>query len=430
VGRCAGCVAETRKLAGARLHSLVGELSSCAAAVDISSPELSADVLSCLEAPLHGLVGLASNKSDARAPASMEHGLRGAARLAGPTDEHTAVPIWPNTSSSSARRLLQQPACAADEIQYQTACGIFRCNVDDRLLGVSCDGCGFLCSTTLKTGTSEICCRKPTPGPTAAPNKNPTGAPISAPPSAPAATKISNCGLLPAAPADTYTTVRAAIDVLHTRKLNGSNAPLSLKVRLGSDEALNASVGIPVNVSLEVDGAGRTITLSDFGFQVDGGRLCLHDVELTGGRNVPALVVLGQIAVANASHVRISNCATFTDLGEIAANLVSALDGCNPLKNAVAKIPSLLLPTFCDLFPPYAQQCCDPSKKGPKADLRVALNFVAGMASLGWVWRAHPLSIRPVGVLSSGCQLVRRVQVCYSTKGSCPWWRVTSMETR
>jgi hypothetical protein len=38
------------------------------------------------------------------------------------------------------------------------------------------------------------------------------------------------------------------------------------------------------------DGAGRTITLSDFGFHVDDGRLCLHDVELTGGRNVPALV--------------------------------------------------------------------------------------------------------------------------------------------
>ena len=384
--------------AGARLHSLVGELSSCAEAVDISSPELSADVLSCLEAPLRGLVGLVADQSDARAPARTTNGLHGAAHPAGPTDDHSAAPIWPNTSTSSARRLLQQPACAADEIQYQTACGISTtCNPGDRELSASCEGCGFLCSTTLKTGTAEICCRKPTPGPTAAPNNNPTDAPISTTPSAPPATKRSNCGLPPATPADTYTTVRAAIDVLHARKLNGSNAPLSLKVRLGSDETLNASVGVPVNVSLEVDGAGRTITLSDFGFQVEGGRLCLHDVELTGGRNVPALVVLGEAAVANASHVRISNCATYTDLDEINANFISALDACNVVQRAFAQIPSFALPTVCGLFPAYAQQCCDPSKRGPQADLRVSVNFGAGMMALlvavaralGWVCRAR-----------------------------------------
>ncbi len=42
-------MAET--LVGTRLHFLVGELSSCAEAVDLSSTELSADALSCLEAP-------------------------------------------------------------------------------------------------------------------------------------------------------------------------------------------------------------------------------------------------------------------------------------------------------------------------------------------------------------------------------------------
>jgi hypothetical protein len=368
--------------AGARLHSLVGEISSCAKAVDISSPELSADVLSCLEAPLRGLVGLAAEKVDARAPVRMEKGSRGAAHRAGPTDDDAAAPIWPNTSSSSARRLLQlqQPACAADEIQYQTACGIGKCNPGDRELSVSCDGCGFLCSTTLKIGTAEICCRKPTPGPTAVPHRNPTGAPISAPPSAPPATKISNCGLPTAAPADTYTTVRAAIDALYARTLTGKSAPLSLKVRLGSDEALAAMMKVPKDVSVEVDGAGRTITLSDFGFHVDDGKLCLHDVELTGGRNVPALVVLGEAAEANASHVRISNCATYTDFDEIAANLISALSACNTLKSAFDKIPSLLLPTVCGLLPAFAQQCCDPSKKGPQGDLRVVGNFGAGMA--------------------------------------------------
>jgi hypothetical protein len=225
-----------------------------------------------------------------------------------------------------------------------------------------------------------MCCRKPTQSPTAAPNKIPTGAPISPPPSAPPATKRSNCGLPPAAKADTYTTVRAAIDALYARKLAGRTASLSLKVRLGSDETLAAMVGVPTGVSLELDGAGRTITLSDFGFQVDGGRLCLHDVELTSGRDVPALVVFGKAAVANASHVRISNCAMYTDLAEIAANLVSALDGCNLAKDALAKIPNLLLPIVCGSLPAFVQQCCDPSKQGPKADLRIAANFGAGMA--------------------------------------------------
>jgi hypothetical protein len=372
-------VAETRTLAGARLHSLVAELSSCAEAVDISSPDLSADVLSCLEVPLRSLVGLATNRSDAHAPARTDDGSRGAPHPAGPTDDRAAAPIWPNTSSSSARRLLQQPACAADEIRYQTACGIGACSAGDREVGVTCDGCGFACSTTLKIGTAEICCRKPTPSPTVAPHKNPTGAPISAPPSAPPATKRSNCGLPPAAPADTYTTVRAAIDALYARKLTGSTAPLALKVRLGSDETLAAMMELPLNVSLELDGAGRTITLLDFGFHVNDGRLCLHDVELTGGRNVPALVVLGEAAETNASHVRISNCATRTDMPEVAANLISALDGCNFTKPAFDMIPSLVLQPVCRLLPAFAQQCCDPSKMGPKAEMLLIGNIGAGM---------------------------------------------------
>jgi hypothetical protein len=208
-------VAEARTLSGARLHSLVGELSSCAEAVDISSPELSADVLSCLEAPLRGLVGLAADKVDARAPVLMEDGSRGAVHPAGPTDDDAAAPIWPNASSSSARRLLQQTACAFGEIQYQTACGFGACYGGDRAISASCDGCGLACTTwPMAIGASEICCRKPTPGPTAVPHRNPTGAPISAPPSAPPATKRSNCGLPPVAPAYTYSTVRAAIDAL------------------------------------------------------------------------------------------------------------------------------------------------------------------------------------------------------------------------
>ena len=109
-------MAET--LAGARLHSLVGELSICAEAVHLSSPALSADVLSCLEAPLRGLSALVANPSDApHAPTRVEDRSLPAA----PTD---APPIWPNTSSSNALRLLQQNSCKADEVRYETACGI------------------------------------------------------------------------------------------------------------------------------------------------------------------------------------------------------------------------------------------------------------------------------------------------------------------
>jgi hypothetical protein len=206
-------------------------------------------------------------------------------------------------------------------------------------------------------------------------------------------------------------------------------------VRLGGDETLAAMVEVPMGVSVEIDGAGRTITLSDYGFHVNDGKLCLHDVELTGGRNVPALVVLGEATVANASHVRISNCATYTDLDEILGNLISALDGCGIVKDAFAKIPSLLLPTVCGFVPAYAKQCCDPSKKGPKADLRVVGNLGAGMAmqiatvcSLGFAARTDRVGL--IGTLSSGCQLSGHVQVCCWTKGSYPWWRVTSTEIR
>jgi hypothetical protein len=137
-------------------------------------------------------------------------------------------------------------------------------------------------------------------------------------------------------------------------------------------------VEVPVGVSVSIDGAGRRIVLSDFGFKVQNGRLCLHNVELTGGRNVPALIVLGQSAEVNASHVRISNCETYTELGELAAGLVSALDGCNPAKYFVNAVPQVVLATACSKLPTFFQQCCDPSKKLAKADVQLLGNFGAG----------------------------------------------------
>ena len=413
-------------LAGARLHSLVGELSICAEAVHLSSPALSVDVLSCLEAPLRGLSALVANPSDApHARTRVEDRSLPAA----PTD---APQIWPNTSSSNARRLLQQIPCDSGEIQYETACGTGSCNSGDREVRVTCDGCGFTCSTPLKTFTKEICCRKPTPSPTRAPNNGPTSAPISAPPSAPPASKSSNCGL--PSPQMTFTTRKGLTNALHARTVAGNTTQLSLKVTLGSDETLQALLTVSSNVSVEIDGAGRTITLLDFGLHVDNGKLCLHDVELTGGRNLPALVVLGQAAEVNASHVRISDCRTYTDLAEIIGNLISALDSCKSLQPAFDKIPGLILPVVCNYVPSFLQQCCDPTKKPPsRVDLRVATNLGAGTACASlWLRRLlllrTPVRVGAIASLSSGCRLLGCVQLCYSTRASFSWCSVTSTE--
>jgi hypothetical protein len=407
-------------LAGARLHSLVGELSICAEAVHLSSPALSVDVLSCLETPLRGLSALVAIPSDApHAPTRMEDRSL-------PTD---APPIWPNTSSSNARRLLQQNSCDAGEVRYETACGTGSCNSGDRKIGVTCTDCGFFCSTTFNTSTKEICCRKPTPSPTKAPNNSSTSVPISAPPSAPPASKSSNCGLPP--PQKTFTTINDLADALHARIVANDTAPLSLKVTLGNDETLQALVNVSAGVSVEIDGVGRTVTMLDLGFNVDNGRLCLHDLELTSGRNIPALVVLGQAAEVNASHVRISNCGTYTDLEEIVANLFSALDACKSLQPAFAMIPNWLLPTVCEHVPMFAQQCCDPTKKPPNtADLRLVFSLGAGTAcaSLRLVLLRPPARAGAIGSLSSGCRMFGRVQLWYWTRASFSWCAVTSTE--
>jgi hypothetical protein len=205
-------------------------------------------------------------------------------------------------------------------------------------------------------------------------------------------------------------------------------------VTLGSDETLLALVHVSANVSVEIDGAGRTITLLDFGFNVDKGRLCLHDVELTGGRNIPALVVLGQAAEVNASHVRISNCATYTNLEEILRNAVSALDACTLLQPAFANIPNLLLRTVCSYFPSFLQQCCDPAKEPPnRLDLRLALSLGTGTACAALrlarlVLLRTPVRVGAIGSLSSACRLLGRVQLCYWTRASFSWCSVTSTE--
>jgi hypothetical protein len=185
------------------------------------------------------------------------------------------------------------------------------------------------------------------------------------------------------------------------------------------DETLRALVNVSSNVSVEIDGAGRTITLLDFGFHVGDGRLCLHDVELTGGRSIPALVVLGQAAEVNASHVRISDCQTYTDITELFANLVDALEICQILQPAFANIPNLLLPTVCSFFPSFLQQCCEPTKKPPNmVDLHVTLNLGAGTAFASLrlprlVLLRTPVREGAIGSLSSGCRLFGRVQLWY-----------------
>jgi hypothetical protein len=93
------------------------------------------------------------------------------------------------------------------------------------------------------------------------------------------------------------------------------------------------------------------------------------------------LVVLGQDAEANLSHVRISNCATHTDLEEVGQDVISALKLCDVFKSAVDSIPSIVLPTVCKLFPEFTQQCCDPSKvRASRADVSLVGAFGAGTA--------------------------------------------------
>jgi hypothetical protein len=180
--------------------------------------------------------------------------------------------------------------------------------------------------------------------------------------------------------------MKSLTDALHARTVAGDAAPLALKVTLRSDETLQALVNVPSNVSVEIDGMGRTITLLDSGFQVDDGRLCLHDVELTGGRNVPALIVLGQAAEVNTSHVRISDCSTRLNLEEVAGNIVGAFKLCKPFGN-FSQNP--LAKTVCSLLPRIVQQCCDEAKasRSKMADVRLVGSSGAGTCACG---RTHP----------------------------------------
>ena len=245
-----------------------------------------------------------------------------------------------NLTPRATRNLLQRTlACDIGEIEYWTICGLTSaCNSGDRQLELSCDGCGFPCSTTLKAGTKERCCRRPTPSPSMTPNTKPTISPISSPPSLPSLERLSNCRLPPATL--NLTSVSAALQALHAANL--ANRSASVMVTLRRDETLTAMVSLRSVDQLRIDGGGHKLHLSDFGFVVNGGQLCLHDVELTGGRNVPALVVLDATANVNTSHTRISYCMTRLDLTEIGTDAVSALDVCTGVKSFVDAIPAAL----------------------------------------------------------------------------------------
>ena len=153
-------------------------------------------------------------------------------------------------------------------------------------------------------------------------------------------------------------------------------------VTLRSDETLTAMVSLRSVDQLRIDGGGHKLYLSDFGFVVNGGQpeLCLHDVELTGGKNVPALVVLDATANVNTSHTRISYCMTRLDLTEIGTDAVSALDVCTGMKSFVDAIPAALMALACPNLPAPVRQCCDPSKRPPtKANPILLSNLATGM---------------------------------------------------
>jgi hypothetical protein len=208
------------------------------------------------------------------------------------------------------------------------------------------------------------------------PNTNPTISPISSPPSLPSLERLSNCRLPPATL--NLTSVSAALQALHAAKL--ANRSASVMVTLRSDETLTAMVSLRSVDQLRIDGGGHKLYLSDFGFVVNGGQLCLHDVELTGGRNVPALVVLDATANVNTSHTRISYCTTRSDLTEIGTNTLSALDVCTGVKSFVDVIPTVVMSLACPNLPATVQQCCDPRKRPPtKANPILISNLATGM---------------------------------------------------
>jgi hypothetical protein len=174
------------------------------------------------------------------------------------------------------------------------------------------------------------------------------------------------------------TSVSIALQALHAAKLENRSA--SVMVTLRSDETLTAMVSLRSVDQLRIDGGGHKLYLSDFGLVVNGGQLCLHDVELTGGRNVPALVVLDATANVNTSHTRISYCTTRIGLTEIGRDAASALDVCTGAKSFFDTIPAAAMSLACPKLPEPFQQCCDPSKRPTtKANPILVSNLATGM---------------------------------------------------
>ena len=101
------------------------------------------------------------------------------------------------------------------------------------------------------------------------------------------------------------TSLSEAASILKVASVSGR---IAVRIVLQSDEALRETFIVGSNASVEVIGAGHVIRMDTFGIRVEDGRLCLHDVELTGATRITALLILGASSVVNMSHSAISHC--------------------------------------------------------------------------------------------------------------------------
>jgi hypothetical protein len=239
--------------------------------------------------------------------------------------------------------------CAANEVEYSTPCGTSSCGPGDRELESTCDGC----SCVVGFGAKERCCKKRTSSPTPPPNVA-TFTPATAPPRS--VTKSSNCGLR-----EPYVRVTSLSEAASILKVASVSGRIAVRIVLQSDEALRETFIVGSNASVELIGAGHVIRMDTFGIRVEDGRLCLHDVELTGATRITALLILGASSVVNMSHSAISHCTMEVPSDRVMTEVVEALDVCGMIRDFVTGFKSAMFNVLCSQMPVYVQQCCDPS---------------------------------------------------------------------
>jgi hypothetical protein len=103
------------------------------------------------------------------------------------------------------------------------------------------------------------------------------------------------------------------------------------------------------------------IRMDTFGIRVEDGKLCLHDVELTGATKISALLILGTSSAVNVSYSAVSHCSMEVPSDRVMAEVTEALDVCGMMGDLLSATKMAAFQLFCSQVPVYMQQCCDPS---------------------------------------------------------------------